>query len=203
MSKIWTICLCASLALLVGCSSGGKKVSRIDSNSVTDLSGAWNDTDSRLVADEMITDCLNRPWYQAMIQQKNGQVPTVVIGQVRNKSHEHINVETFIKDIERALINSGKADFVANAEERSELRNELASQAGNATEETRKDAGQEHRHAQLHRGPGRWRTGHLLPGRHGTHRHPEPQESLDRRQEDQEVRLPVQRKDVMHLHCNV
>ena len=91
----------------------------------------------------MITDCLNRPWYQTMLQQKNGQVPTVVIGKVRNKSHEHINVETFIKDIERALINSGKADFVANAEERTELRDELASQAGNATEETRKDAGQE------------------------------------------------------------
>lgn len=141
MSKIWTICLCLSLALLAGCS--GKKVTRIDANSVTDLSGAWNDTDSRLVAEEMINDCLNRPWYQTMLQQKNGQVPTVVIGQVRNKSHEHINVETFIKDIERALINSGKADFVANAEERTELRNELASQAGNATEETRKDAGQE------------------------------------------------------------
>ena len=142
MSKILTLCLCASLAALMGC-SGGKKVTRIDENSVTDLSGAWNDTDSRLVADEMITDCLNRPWYQTMIQQKNGIVPTVVIGKIRNKSHEHINVETFVKDMERALINSGKADFVANAEERAELRNELASQAGNATEETRKDAGQE------------------------------------------------------------
>ena len=142
MSKIWTICLCLSLAFLVGCSSGGKKVSRIDSNSVTDLSGAWNDTDSRLVAEEMINDCLGRPWYNDFAAQK-GSVPTIVIGKVRNKSHEHIRVETFIKDIERALINSGKADFVANAEERSELRNELASQAGNATEETRKDAGQE------------------------------------------------------------
>ena len=95
MSKIWTLSLCACLAFLIGCSSGGTKVSRIDSNSVTDLSGAWNDTDSRLVADEMIMDCLNRPWYQNMIQQKNGQLPTVVIGKVRNKSHEHINVETF------------------------------------------------------------------------------------------------------------
>ena len=66
MSKIWIIGLCASLMVLVGC--GGKKVTRIDENSVTDLSGAWNDTDSRLVADEMITDCLNRPWYQTMIQ---------------------------------------------------------------------------------------------------------------------------------------
>ena len=40
-------------------------------------------------------------------------------------------------------VDAFKADFVANAEERTELRDELASQAGNATEETRKDAGQE------------------------------------------------------------
>ncbi len=77
-----------------------------------------------------------------MYQQK-GANPTVVIGKVRNKSHEHINIETFIKDMERALINSGTVDFVANAAMRDELRDEIASQAGNATEETRKDAGQE------------------------------------------------------------
>ena len=143
MSKIWFFALCVSFALFTGCASdGGKKVTRLDANTVTDLSGSWNDTDSRLVADEMINDCLGRPWYEQFSAQK-GSVPTIVIGKVRNKSHEHIRVETFIKDIERALINSGKADFVANAEERSELRNELASQAGNATEETRKDAGQE------------------------------------------------------------
>ena len=135
--------LCAALLALVACSGGGKKVTRIESDSVTDLSGKWNDTDSRLVAEEMIQDCIARPWYNKLLQGKNGELPTVVIGAVRNKSHEHINVETFSKDTERALINSGKVDFVANAEERGELRAELASQAGNATEETRKEAGQE------------------------------------------------------------
>lgn len=130
------------LLFLVACAGPDKKVTRIDPNAVVDLSGRWNDTDSRLVAEEMIKDCLGRPWYSNMIQQK-GSLPTVVIGKVRNKSHEHINVETFIKDMERALINSGAVDFVANAELRSELRDEIASQAGNATDETRKDAGQE------------------------------------------------------------
>ena len=116
MSKIWFFALCVSFALFTGCASdGGKKVTRLDANSVTDLSGSWNDTDSRLVAD----------------------------GKVRNKSHEHIRVETFIKDIERALINSGKAEFVANSNEREDLRNELADQQGNTTEETTKDAGME------------------------------------------------------------
>lgn len=144
MSKILRLfVLMAAMTALVACSGGGKKVTRIESDSVTDLSGKWNDTDSRLVAEEMIQDCIARPWYNKLLNTKNGELPTVVIGSVRNKSHEHINVETFVKDMERALINSGKADFVANAEERAELRNELASQAGNATEETRKDAGQE------------------------------------------------------------
>ena len=126
MSKIWIFALCASLAFLSGCASdGGKKVTRLDANSVTDLSGSWNDTDSRLVAEEMINDCLGRPWYSQFSAQK-GSVPTIVIGKVRNKSHEHIRVETFIKDIERALINSGKAEFVANSNERGDLRDELA-----------------------------------------------------------------------------
>ena len=143
MSKIWFFALCVSFALFTGCASdGGKKVARLDTNSVTDLSGSWNDTDSRLVADEMINDCLGRPWYSQFAAQK-GSVPTIVIGKVRNKSHEHIRVETFIKDIERALINSGKAEFVANSNEREDLRNELADQQGNTTEETTKDAGME------------------------------------------------------------
>ncbi len=140
MKLLSKVLLASALIALVGC---GKTVKRVESDSVTDLSGKWNDTDSRLVAEEMLTDCLNRPWYANMLQAKGGQLPTVVVGQVRNKSHEHINVETFIKDMQRTLINSGKVEFVANAEERAELRDEVASQSGNATEETRKEARQE------------------------------------------------------------
>lgn len=142
MSKLLKVIALCSLAFLVACGDGGKKVSRIDENSTTDLSGAWNDTDSRLVADEMINDCLNRPWYNNMTQ-KLGTNPTVVVGKIKNKSHEHISVETFTKDMERALINSGMVDFVASADERAELRAEVADQMGNATEETRVEAGQE------------------------------------------------------------
>ena len=143
MSKIWIFAICAGLAIFSGCASdGGKKVTRLDTNAVTDLSGSWNDTDSRLVAEEMVNDCLSRPWYNDFASQK-GSVPTIVIGKVRNKSHEHIRVETFIKDIERALINSSKAEFVANSNERADLRDELADQQGNTTEETTKDAGME------------------------------------------------------------
>lgn len=133
--------LAFSVFALVAC-AGGNSVTRIDANSTTDLSGKWNDTDSRLVADEMISDCLGRPWYGNM-SSRLGRNPTVVVGRIKNKSHEHISVETFSKDMERALINSGLVDFVADASARAELRAEVDEQMGNATEETRKDRGME------------------------------------------------------------
>ncbi|MDR1760436.1 MAG: penicillin-binding protein activator LpoB [Fibrobacter sp.] len=142
MSKILKL-MAALLVVSLLAACGGKKVTRIESDSVVDLSGRWNDTDSRLVAEEMINDCLSRPWYERYIADRGNIVPTIVVGTVRNKSHEHINVETFVKDMERTLINSGRVEFVANAQAREELRSELASQEGNATDETRKESGQE------------------------------------------------------------
>jgi len=126
--------------IFAGC---GKTVKRVASDSTIDLSGNWNDTDSRLVAEEMLNDCLTRPWYQNAVVNKNGENPVIVIGQIRNLSTEHINTSTFINDMQRVLINSGKVDFVANSEERKQLRKEIDDQKGNATDETAKERGQE------------------------------------------------------------
>ena len=142
MRKLFTVLALGCALCMVACSGGGKTVARIDENSTTDLSGKWNDTDSRLVADEMITSCLSSARIERLIGEM-GRTPTVVIGKVRNKSHEHIRVETFIKDMERALLNSGAVDFVANSNERADLRNEVMDQRGNATEETAKELGME------------------------------------------------------------
>ena len=89
----------------------------------------------------MVKDCLASTWLQAYGAQKKS--PRVVVGEVRNKSHEHISTETFINDIERYLVNSGKVDFVANKAERNELRDEKADQAGNSSVQTRQAAGEE------------------------------------------------------------
>lgn len=131
--------LALATLMLAGC--GGTKVSRVTHDSVIDLSGRWNDTDSRLVAEEMLRDCLNASWYNTYTAQ--GQIPTVIVGEVRNRSHEHIDAETFIKDMERTLINSGKVEFVANKTEREQLRDEKADQATNSSVETRNQAGEE------------------------------------------------------------
>jgi len=140
-SKItFFIVISSLLVVLTGC--GGKTVARVDSDTVTDLSGNWNDTDSRLVADEMIQDVLSRGWLTKFNRDK-GKAPTVIVGSVRNLSHEHINTRTFIADIERELINSGEVDFVASAKDREEIRSEVKDQDLNATEESRKSMGQE------------------------------------------------------------
>ncbi|MBO5531791.1 MAG: penicillin-binding protein activator LpoB [Fibrobacter sp.] len=142
MRKLFTILALGCALGMVACSGGGKTVTRIDENSTTDLSGKWNDTDSRLVAEEMITSCLHSSKIERVIGEM-GRTPTIVIGKIRNKSHEHISVETFVKDMERTLLNSEAVDFVANSAERAELRNEVADQQGNATEETAKELHQE------------------------------------------------------------
>ena len=117
-------------------------VTRVESDSVTDLSGKWNDTDSRLVAEEMIQDVLSRGWLTKFNRNK-GKAPTVIVGSVRNLSHEHINTRTFVADMERELINSGEVEFVASAKDREEVRSEVKDQDLNASEASRKSMGNE------------------------------------------------------------
>ena len=90
----------------------------------------------------MIQDCLNGPWLPQFMT-RAGKKPDVIVGQIRNRSSEHISTETFTKDLERALINSGRANFVASAEEREGVREERLDQDINASPETRKAPGME------------------------------------------------------------
>jgi uncharacterized protein (TIGR02722 family) len=134
--------LLIGVLLLASCATG-PVVERKEVDTTIDLSGRWNDADSRMVSEEMIQDCLNRPWLERFKVRHNGQPPTVIVGRVRNRSHEHINVQTFVKDLERALINSGQVQFVASSGERTGVRDERKDQAVHASEETMKGPGQE------------------------------------------------------------
>jgi len=122
------------MLIILGCSSK-TTVSRIEPDVITDLSGRWNDTDSRLVSEEMIRDCLNHPWLRKHVT-ANGKKPVVIVGSIRNKSMEHIPTDTFIGDIERAFINSGEVEVVANALERLDIRDERTDQEQFASPET-------------------------------------------------------------------
>lgn len=129
------------LVILSGC-GGGRTVKRISTTEVTDLSGRWNDTDARLVSEEMIKDMVSRPWLSNFHKNK-GENPVVIVGTIRNMSTEHVNMELFTKDMERELINSGQVQFVASKIEREEIREERKDQQMYASMETAKRLGEE------------------------------------------------------------
>jgi uncharacterized protein (TIGR02722 family) len=130
-------------ALLMAACAGAPKVTRTEVNETIDLSGNWNDTDSRLTAEEMVKDSLSRPWLDEFTAEKKAK-PRVIVGTVLNKSDEHINTETFVKDLEREVLNSGRARFVADRGQRDEVREERMDQAKNSSVKTAKSAGQEY-----------------------------------------------------------
>ena len=124
---------------LTSCS---RKITRVATDSTIDISGRWNDTDSRLAAEELTDEVLAGAWLTDFIQ-KNNEKPVVIVGLVRNKSHEHIESEPFIKDMEKAMIQKQKARVVQGGKMREELRAERADQQNNSSVSTMKKFGLE------------------------------------------------------------
>ncbi|MDZ7859826.1 MAG: penicillin-binding protein activator LpoB [Candidatus Krumholzibacteriota bacterium] len=140
--KLFYLMLCMVMLFSLGCGGPSVNVTRTEADTVTDLSGDWNDTDSRMVSEEMIPDCLSRPWLGDFTSE-NMKKPVVIVGYIRNKTDEHIATETFVNDLERELVNSGKVSFVAEKEIREALRDEKYDQSMNASAETMKEMGRE------------------------------------------------------------
>lgn len=129
-------------ALAFGMQSCFHKVARVDVNEQIDVSGRWNDVDSRLTAEAMVEQVLGEIWLSNFVKAK-GKKPVVIVGFVKNKSHEHIEAETFVKDIEKSFIKSQRVRLVQGGEKREELRAEKADQQTNASVSTMKKWGLE------------------------------------------------------------
>ncbi|MBC7948579.1 MAG: penicillin-binding protein activator LpoB [Chitinophagaceae bacterium] len=120
-----------------------RHVSRIDPAEQVDVSGRWNNTDSRLAAEELTSTVLGANWLTDHTSSKNGQRPVVIVGFVSNKTHEHIEAETFLKDIEQSFLSTQKVRLVQGGKKREELRAEKADQQTNSTVSSMKKFGLE------------------------------------------------------------
>ena len=118
--------LCVLLVISIQCKPVNT-ISRISPSSTTELSGKWNDTDARLVSEEMIGDALSNRWLNNYTESA-AKPPVVIVGTVQNESMEHIDTEVITKEMERAFVNSGSVTLVANASERMEIRDERLDQ---------------------------------------------------------------------------
>lgn len=125
--------------IMTGCA---RNVTRIDPAEQVDISGRWNNTDSRLVAEEMIGTVLRDNWLRTHNSTK-GQKPVVIVGFVTNKTHEHIDAETFVNDVERSFIQTEKVRLVQGGKKREELRAEKADMQTNASVSSMKKFGLE------------------------------------------------------------
>ena len=127
---------------LILCACAKTQVTRVDADTTIDLSGRWNDTDSRLVSEAMVTSCLGSPWINSHVMAEAAK-PVIIVGSIRNKTEEHIATGIFVKDLERSCVVSGLVDVVASSEEREDLRDERLDQQANADPETIKEMGRE------------------------------------------------------------
>ena len=138
------VALFGAVLAAAGCA---KQVTRVSPDQQIDLSGRWNDVDSRQAADAIIQQSFAAPagasWAVRYMQTNGGRRPVVIVGSVRNRSMEHIPVNAFVRDLERAYVNSGQVEVVADAEEREEVRSERADQQENAAADTRTRMGRE------------------------------------------------------------
>jgi uncharacterized protein (TIGR02722 family) len=127
-----------ALSLSAGCA---RQVVRIAPEQAIDLSGQWNDVDSRLVADALIKQSFEpsngQNWAMAYTQRKGGARPTVVVGTIRNRTMEHVPVGTFARDLERAYVSTGMVNVVSSKVERDEIRDERLDQQEFAAAATR------------------------------------------------------------------
>lgn len=103
---------------LSACAGPSRNVQRIGTDTQTDLSGQWNDTDARLTSEALIGQCFSAPWLGNFVGEQ-GRKPTMRVRSIVNKTDEHIDAQVFVKNIERAMVNSGKVKVVA--QEGSEL----------------------------------------------------------------------------------
>lgn len=117
-------------------------VSHVPSNSLTDLSGNWTNTDVKIVCDSLIQSCLASPRMTGFTRD-NERLPRIKIGTFKNETDEHLDPRIIANTMKVAIINSGKADFVADAETQNELRAEKMDQFGNVSDETTAGLGHE------------------------------------------------------------
>ncbi|MEJ0054393.1 MAG: penicillin-binding protein activator LpoB [Bacteroidota bacterium] len=124
-----------SLVLIIILGSCARSVTRIDPNQSMDLSGRWNDTDSRMIADKMITSLLGSEKFKEYSKEL-GRKPAIIVGVVKNKTSEHIDADNYTKKMELAIFNSGVADLVESDELRDKIRLERTQQADFADPKT-------------------------------------------------------------------
>jgi len=77
----------AILLLLVGATvaSCNRKVTRVDIDEQIDLSGKWNDTDSKLTSEKLTMQMTTEQWLADFLVANEGNKPVMIVGFIKNR----------------------------------------------------------------------------------------------------------------------
>jgi len=104
MKKVWIFALLA-VAMLSGCQS----VQYGDATATETVNTDFGSTDLQMIAAKMVDDVLAFP---PVVQITSQRRPVAFVDRIKNKTTEHIDLESVTDTIESKLINSGKFRFV-------------------------------------------------------------------------------------------
>jgi uncharacterized protein (TIGR02722 family) len=121
------------LVFFSGCSK--RTVTRVSPDTQIDLSGRWNDVDSRNVAEKVTAQIFSSARFKEYSDNLDRR-PVIIVGWIQNKTTEHIDADNYVKKFEIVLFNSGIVDIVESGEFREKLREERADQQEFASPET-------------------------------------------------------------------
>jgi uncharacterized membrane protein len=107
----------------------------VDASTVTDISEYWNDSDVDIVCKDLIGKFLDSPRVIGF-QGQQGRLPVIRVGTFKNASSEPIDTTIISKRMQVQILNSGRADFVADSALSDELRAEALEQEAYSTENT-------------------------------------------------------------------
>ncbi len=135
--------ICPCFAKKAKSEGSQSNVNRVDASQQVDLSGYWNDTDARIVCESLIGQALNSGSFVGY-KEDLGRRPIITGGSFRNDSSEYIDTSILTEGITTAILNSGKARFIASRKRIEEIREErMARQSWQADMSKQKEVANE------------------------------------------------------------
>lgn len=124
-------CFAALAMLLVVASSAfAAKVKRGGDANMTPY---LNESDCRVVCADIVDQVIKSPRIERFAS-RNTRDPVVTIGRIKDETGEFFDTQIIANSLKTAIIKSGVLEFMANADIRDEMRQEVINQADHANE---------------------------------------------------------------------
>ncbi len=94
-----------------------------DPNETRIIDVKWNEADARQTSEALVDSMLQKPWlsrYEKATQTR----PILIIDEIENRTHEHIDTKAVTSSLHNKLINSGRVRFL-NASQRAKILKEI------------------------------------------------------------------------------